>query len=113
MQRIRKPSSLLQEKLQHSFYRRPGIRHELGVGEQSVVTPFYDPMIAKLVVKGKDREEAIGILKDALAHYEVQGIKTNIPMLQKVVEHEAYVSGDTTTNFVEKYLQETKKNVMK
>lgn len=91
----------------------PGIRHELGVGEQSVVTPFYDPMIAKLVVKGKDREEAIGILKDALAHYEVQGIKTNIPMLQKVVEHEAYVSGDTTTNFVEKYLQETKKNVMK
>ncbi|MDQ0201465.1 acetyl-CoA carboxylase biotin carboxylase subunit [Neobacillus ginsengisoli] len=91
----------------------PGIRHELGVSEQSVVTPFYDPMIAKLVVKGKDREEAIGILKDALALYEVQGIKTNIPMLQQVVEHQAYRSGNTTTNFVEKYLQGTNKKVMK
>lgn len=91
----------------------PGIRHELGVSEQSVVTPFYDPMIAKLVVKGKEREEAIGILKDALALYEVQGIKTNIPMLQQVVEHEAYRSGNTTTNFVEKYLQGTNKKVMK
>lgn len=91
----------------------PGIRHELGVSEHSVVTPFYDPMIAKLVVKGTDREEAIGILKDALAQYEVLGIKTNIPMLQRVVEHEAYRSGDTTTNFVEKYLQENKKIIMK
>ncbi|MED3561560.1 acetyl-CoA carboxylase biotin carboxylase subunit [Bacillus xiapuensis] len=91
----------------------PGIRHELGVGERSVVTPFYDPMIAKLVVKGKDRAEAIEVLKNALSHYEVEGIKTNIPMLQKVVEHDAYVSGDTTTNFVEKYLQENKKSVKK
>ncbi|OIK10362.1 acetyl-CoA carboxylase biotin carboxylase subunit [Bacillus sp. MUM 116] len=91
----------------------PGIRHELGVGELSVVTPFYDPMIAKLVVKGKDRAEAIEVLKNALSHYEVEGIKTNIPMLQKVVEHDAYVSGDTTTNFVEKYLQENKKSVKK
>ncbi|WP_026575044.1 acetyl-CoA carboxylase biotin carboxylase subunit [Bacillus sp. UNC438CL73TsuS30] len=86
-----------------------GIRHELGVSEQSVVTPFYDPMIAKLVVKGTDRNEAIEILKDALSHYVVEGIKTNIPMLQKVVEHDSFVSGDTTTNFVEKYLQENKK----
>ncbi|MDQ6597142.1 acetyl-CoA carboxylase biotin carboxylase subunit [Bacillus salipaludis] len=90
-----------------------GIRHELGVSEQSVVTPFYDPMIAKLVVKGTDRNEAIEILKDALSHYVVEGIKTNIPMLQKVVEHDSFVSGDTTTNFVEKYLQENKKTVTK
>ncbi|MGG1400865.1 acetyl-CoA carboxylase biotin carboxylase subunit [Bacillus salipaludis] len=90
-----------------------GIRHELGVSEQSVVTPFYDPMIAKLVVKGTDRNEAIEILKDALSHYVVEGIKTNIPMLQKVVEHDSFVSGNTTTNFVEKYLQENKKTVTK
>ncbi|MDR6997697.1 acetyl-CoA carboxylase biotin carboxylase subunit [Neobacillus niacini] len=90
-----------------------GIRHELGVSEQSVVTPFYDPMIAKLVVKGKDRNEAIEILKDALSRYEVEGIKTNIPMLQKVVEHDSFVTGETTTNFVEKYLQENKKTFTK
>lgn len=85
-----------------------GIRHELGVNGQSLVTPFYDPMIAKLVVKGDDRDEAIDILKNALSNYEVQGIKTNIPMLKQVAEHDAFRSGDTTTNFVEKYLQNRK-----
>lgn len=84
----------------------PGIRHELAVSDKSVVTPFYDPMIAKLVIKGKDRNEAIDRLQFALAHYQVQGIKTNIPMLQEVAAHSAFRSGDTTTNFVEKYLQE-------
>ncbi|MFB6367203.1 acetyl-CoA carboxylase biotin carboxylase subunit [Paenibacillus elgii] len=83
----------------------PGIRHELAVQEGSVVTPFYDPMIAKLVVQGKDRDEAIDRLQEALAHYHVQGIKTNIPMLQEVIAHPAFRSGDTTTGFVAKYLR--------
>lgn len=91
----------------------PGIRHELAINEQSVVTPFYDPMIAKLVVKGKDREEAIDRLQNALAHYEIQGIKTNIPMLQQVVEHQAFRSGDTTTGFVSKYIQGNKETAVK
>ncbi|OAH58019.1 MULTISPECIES: acetyl-CoA carboxylase biotin carboxylase subunit [Bacillaceae] len=82
----------------------PGIRHELAVSDKSVVTPFYDPMIAKLVIKGKGRNEAIDRLQFALAHYQVEGIKTNIPMLQEVAAHSAFRSGDTTTNFVEKYL---------
>ncbi|OKL36783.1 acetyl-CoA carboxylase biotin carboxylase subunit [Domibacillus mangrovi] len=82
----------------------PGIRHELAVSDKSIVTPFYDPMIAKLVIKGKDRNEAINRLQFALAHYQVQGIKTNIPLLQEVAAHSAFRSGDTTTNFVEKYL---------
>ncbi|MCY9516436.1 acetyl-CoA carboxylase biotin carboxylase subunit [Paenibacillus apiarius] len=83
-----------------------GIRHELAVHEGSMVTPFYDPMIAKLVVKGKDRGEAIDRLQQALAQYQVQGIKTNIPMLQEVIAHPAFRSGDTTTGFVAKYLLE-------
>jgi acetyl-CoA carboxylase biotin carboxylase subunit len=90
-----------------------GIRHELGVSDQSVVTPFYDPMIAKLVVKGKNRNEAIALLQSALRQYKVEGIKTNIPMLQNVVEHPAYLAGDTTTNFVEKYLQQKNTKVSK
>ncbi|MCP1310777.1 acetyl-CoA carboxylase biotin carboxylase subunit [Paenibacillus tyrfis] len=83
----------------------PGIRHELAVHEGSVVTPFYDPMIAKLVVKGKDRDAAIDRLQEALAHYQVQGIKTNIPMLQEVIAHPAFRLGDTSTGFVDKYLR--------
>ncbi|WP_342512886.1 acetyl-CoA carboxylase biotin carboxylase subunit [Sporosarcina sp. FSL K6-1522] len=81
------------------------IRHELAVTEQSTVTPFYDPMIAKLIVKGQTREQAIEEMKQALDHYVVEGIKTNIPMLKNVVEHEAFLAGDTTTNFVAQHLQ--------
>lgn len=98
-----------------TFYPSPGtitslslpevdkIRHELGVHEQSIVTPYYDPMIAKLIVKGKDREDAIKKLQLALSEYHVGGIKTNIPILREIVEHSAFQSGDTTTNFLAKY----------
>lgn len=80
------------------------IRNETAVEEQSVVTPFYDPMIAKLIVKGRSRDEAINGLQEALAEYDVQGIKTNIPMLREVAEHPAFRNGDTTTDFIKKYL---------
>ncbi|UGB28962.1 acetyl-CoA carboxylase biotin carboxylase subunit [Metabacillus sp. B2-18] len=98
-----------------TFYPSPGtitslslpegdkIRHELGVHEQSIVTPYYDPMIAKLIVKGKDREDAIKKLQLALSDYQVEGIKTNIPILREIVEHSAFQSGDSTTNFLAKY----------
>ncbi|MGF9858218.1 acetyl-CoA carboxylase biotin carboxylase subunit [Priestia endophytica] len=91
----------------------PGIRHELGVHDQSSVTPFYDPMIAKLIVKGSDRDDAINRLQDALADYHIEGIKTNIPMLKEVIAHPAFRSGDTTTDFVGKYLKIKKANNIK
>lgn len=83
----------------------PGVRHETGVNERSVVTPFYDPMIAKLVVKGSDRQDAVKRLQAALDAYQVEGIKTNLPMLREVAQHPIFHSGDTTTDFVAKYLQ--------
>ena len=82
------------------------VRHELAVDEGSTVTPFYDPMIAKLIVKGNTRDEAIEEMKQALDEYIIEGIKTNIPMLKEVIAHEAFSTGDTTTNFVEKHLKE-------
>ncbi|OAS82875.1 MULTISPECIES: acetyl-CoA carboxylase biotin carboxylase subunit [Metabacillus] len=82
----------------------PGIRHELGIHDQSVVTPFYDPMIAKLVVSGKQRDDVIDILQKALVNYHIQGIKTNIPMLKEVVAHPAFLSGQATTSFVDKFI---------
>ncbi|PLS14677.1 biotin carboxylase [Bacillus sp. M6-12] len=84
-----------------------GVRHELAIGETSAVTHFYDPMIAKLVVKGENRERAIAALEKALGDYRVEGIKTNIPMLQKVAAHPAFKNGDTTTDFVEKYYKQS------
>jgi len=81
------------------------VRHELAVREGSKVTPFYDPMIAKLIVKGTTRMEAITRMSEALAHYHVEGIKTNIPFLRDVLNHEAFHTGDTTTDFVAKHFQ--------
>ena len=100
-----------------TFYPSPGkitklvlpqgafVRNELAIEEESLVTPYYDPMIAKLIVKGNNRDEAIANLQKSLAEYQVEGIKTNIPMLQNVANHSAFKSGDTTTNFVTKYLK--------
>ena len=80
-----------------------GIRHEVAVETGSDVTPFYDPMIAKLVVFGTTREEACARLAEALRNYVVEGIQTNIPMLLETVTHEQFLAGITTTKFVEEY----------
>ncbi|MFG6120776.1 acetyl-CoA carboxylase biotin carboxylase subunit [Thalassobacillus sp. B23F22_16] len=80
-----------------------GIRHELAVAGNSMVTPFYDPMIAKLIAYGEDRDQAIFRMKEALENYQVEGIKTNIPMLKDVIAHDNFKQGETETSFVEKY----------
>lgn len=80
-----------------------GIRHECAVEDGSVVSPFYDPMIGKLVVWGETREQACNILIEALQNYKVEGIETNIPMLIQTVSHKQFIKGNTTTNFVNEY----------
>lgn len=85
-----------------------GIRHELAIEIGTEVTPFYDPMIAKMIIHADNRENAITRLLHALKEYEVKGIKTNIPMLIEVFNHEAFQNGETTTNFIEKYLRKVK-----
>lgn len=84
------------------------IRHELAVEEGLTVTPFYDPMIAKLIVKGKNREETIERLVTTLDKYEIEGIKTNIPILLKISNHPEYKLGNTTTNFINDFLLQPK-----
>lgn len=79
------------------------IRHELGVSSSFQVTPFYDPMIAKLIVSGASREEAIERMKDALNNYHIDGIKTNIPMLKTIIEHDQFKKGNTKISFVDEY----------
>lgn len=79
------------------------IRHDIGVSENSVITPFYDGMFAKLIVTGKTREQCITNTLAALQQYKVEGIKTNISMVETVISHEEFQKGNTTTAFVEKY----------
>ncbi len=81
-----------------------GVRHEIAVSQGTVVTPFYDPMIAKLIVKGKNRLEAIKRLTESLSEYKVEGIKTNLPLLIEVATSNAFREGHVTTNFLANYL---------
>lgn len=70
------------------------------------VSPYYDPMIAKLIVRGETREEAIAKLRVALKEFQIDGIKTNIPFLIRLVDHPDYVAGKITTGFVGRMLSE-------
>lgn len=81
------------------------IRNECAVKEGDQVTPFYDPMIAKLIVTGDTRSEAIANLKVAMNQFIVEGIKTNITMIKEIIDYPAYVNGDTTTTFIQDYYQ--------
>lgn len=80
------------------------IRNEAAIENGTVVSLFYDPMIAKLIVKEKTRHQAIETLTNALEEYKVTGIQTNIPMLLEIVKQDAFQQGETTTSFVETYL---------
>ena len=79
----------------------PGIRVDSGVSDGSFVPPFYDSMIAKLIVRGSSRDEAIDLLSGALARFEVGGIATNIPLLQAIVAHEDFRNNRISTRWLE------------
>jgi len=82
----------------------PGIRVDSGVYQGARVTVFYDPMVAKLVVWGRDRTEAIERLRRALSEFVVKGIKTSMPFHQKVVNHPVFLSGKYDTGFIEQHM---------
>ncbi|MCB0523080.1 MAG: acetyl-CoA carboxylase biotin carboxylase subunit [Saprospiraceae bacterium] len=87
-------------------YRIPegeGIRVDGGYEEGMEVPIYYDPMLAKLICYGKDRNEAIQKMKEAIRDYEVEGVSTTLPFGTFVLEHEAFLSGDFDTNFVSRY----------
>ncbi|PKP26499.1 MAG: acetyl-CoA carboxylase biotin carboxylase subunit [Bacteroidetes bacterium HGW-Bacteroidetes-2] len=87
-------------------YRTPkgeGIRIDDGFEEGMEVPIYYDPMLAKLITYGKNREEAIQIMLKAIDTYEVQGIMTTLPFGKFVFEHPAFKSGNFNTHFVKNY----------
>lgn len=85
---------------------RPDVRMETHVYPGFSITPFYDPMIAKLVVTGHNRGDAVERLGEALDGFIVQGIKTNIPFLKRIVADENYRSGHVNTGFVPSLMEE-------
>jgi acetyl-CoA carboxylase biotin carboxylase subunit len=77
-----------------------GIRVDSGYRQGDVVTPFYDPLLAKLCAYGADREEALSRARAAVAAFEVEGPKVNLPFLAEVLDNSEFVSGDYDTGLV-------------
>lgn len=70
----------------------------------SMVVPFYDSMIAKLIVHGRDRAEALGRMRRALDEFVIEGIKTTIPLHQKIMRDPDFEKGHVSTTFLERFL---------
>jgi propionyl-CoA carboxylase alpha chain len=86
------------------YYRPPAesdhVRVDTGVYEGGEVSMFYDPMVAKLITWGEDREQAIRRMRAALDKFIVRGISTNIAFLSALIAHEKYRSGNISTNTI-------------
>lgn len=78
----------------------PGIRVDTAVYQGYEITPYYDSMIAKLIVHGKDREEAIAKMKWALSEFIVDGVYTNIDFHLKLIRTEAFEKGDYDNGYL-------------
>ncbi len=81
-----------------------GVRVDSGVYQGARVTVYYDPMVAKLIAWGRDRDEAIERMRRALSEFVVKGIKTSIPFHQKVVRHPVFLEGRYDTGFIDDYM---------
>jgi len=79
-----------------------GVRIDAGVREGDTISPFYDPMIAKLIVWGRDRDEALHRMSQALAHYHVVGLSTNVAFLQRLIKSDAFRTADLDTGLIER-----------
>ncbi|GAB7387744.1 acetyl-CoA carboxylase biotin carboxylase subunit [Bacillaceae bacterium] len=95
----------------NTFFPSPGVlktlslpeenvRLDFGVVEGDTVSPYYDPMIGKIITHGRDRDEAIRKMEDALAQIRVEGLTTNLSLLQKVMQHPDFRRGVYTTRFL-------------
>jgi len=77
------------------------VRVDTGVLEGGEISMFYDPMIAKLVTWGKDREQAITAMRDALDEYVIRGVRHNITFLAALIGHPKFLAGDISTHFID------------
>jgi len=81
-----------------------GVRVDSAAHADAVISPYYDSLIAKLIVKGRDRDEAVGRMKRALEMFVIEGIKTSIPLQRKIFADPEFASGRFDTHFIERLL---------
>jgi acetyl-CoA carboxylase biotin carboxylase subunit len=82
----------------------PGVRVETFAHSECTISPHYDSMIAKIIVHGRDRQEAIARMRRTLEMTVIEGIKTNIPMHLKILAEADFAAGRLSTSFMERFL---------
>jgi acetyl-CoA carboxylase, biotin carboxylase subunit len=88
-----------------------GVRLDTAAYTEGVIPPYYDSLIAKLVVRGKDRSEAISRMGRALDMFIVEGIHTTIPLHKKILADPDFRAGRFDTTFIERFLAKQKERV--
>jgi acetyl/propionyl-CoA carboxylase alpha subunit len=79
----------------------PFVRSESGIYQGWEIPPYYDSLLSKICSVGKDRETAIERMRRALQEFEIQGVRTTIPLLRRIMDNPAFVAGDIHTGFIE------------
>jgi len=82
----------------------PGVRLETFAHSDCTISPYYDSMIAKIIVHGRDRAEAIARMKSTLEMTVIEGIKTSIPLHLRILNDPDFVAGKLSTAFMERFL---------
>ncbi len=86
-----------------------GVRVDSAIYDRYKIPPFYDSLIAKIIVKGRDRDEAIKKMRVALSECIIGGVTTNMPLLKKILEYDQFVLGHVSTKLVENLFEEEKR----
>jgi acetyl-CoA carboxylase, biotin carboxylase subunit len=86
----------------------PGVRVDTFAHSECTVSPYYDSMVAKIIVHGRDRQEAIARMRRTLEMTVIDGIKTSIPLHLKILAEPDFIAGRLSTSFMERYVVEKK-----
>ena len=78
------------------------MRVDTGVEQGDAITPFYDPMIAKLIVHAGDRDSALARMRDALARYRIVGVANNVEFLARLIATRSFANADLDTALIER-----------
>ncbi len=82
----------------------PGVRIDTHIYPGYTISPYYDSLVAKVIVHGKDREEAVRIMRRALDEFYIAPIKTTVPLHMEILQHPVFLQGKATTHFLEKMM---------
>ena len=94
-------------------YHEPGglgVRVDSWVHDRAKVLPYYDSLLAKLIVWGEDRDAAVMRMRWALDEYVIEGIRSTVPFHRRVLRDPTFLSGDLDTGFIERFLSEDGKD---